>query len=99
MDPALRSQTLHDLGVHHEDIVVDLFASCHNHTCPVYIDQQQDAFTFKWDELVTAWNHVLWANPPFSLIDKVVTKMIMEPCRFVLVCPVWKDATWWKVLD
>ena len=32
-------------------------------------------------------------------MDKVVTKIIVEPCTVVLVTPEWRDQDWWKPLD
>ena len=99
LSPELRLEVLRDLGVEDADITIDLFASAHNTTKDTFIDVQQDAFTFRWDKLTEQPHHVLWANPPFSLMSKVVTKVLLEPCRMVLVAPVWHDQPWWKVLE
>jgi len=40
----------------------------------------------------------LWANPPFSVLDKFVTKMILQPCRVILVHPDWVDSYWSPLL-
>ena len=73
LSPELRLEVLRDLGVEDADITIDLFASAHNTTKDTFIDVQQDAFTFRWDKLTEQPHHVLWANPPFSLMSKVVT--------------------------
>jgi len=38
------------------------------------------------------------ANPPFSQLSKVVTKVCMEPTRMVLVHPDWADQYWSPLL-
>ena len=97
--PHLRSQALHSLGVSDRDLVVDLFASKVNATCSLFITKRMDAFGFAWDKLLTSPEQLLWANPPFSHMDHVVTKIILEPVRMILVCPEWREQAWWKPLD
>ena len=95
----MRDTVLKKLGVDKNDIQLDLFASEYNFTHPVYCTADMDAFSYSWDKLLKNDNHVIWANPPFSLLNQVVTKLIMEPCRMVLVTPEWRTETWWKPLD
>jgi hypothetical protein len=97
--PHIRDQVLKDLGVPKDNIVLDLFASKDNSLHPVFIDREQNAFTFNWESLCAGHDKLLWANPPFSLLDKVITKVILEPCTMVLVTPEWRDYPWWKPLD
>ena len=95
----MRDTVLKKLGVDKNDVQLDLFASEYNFTHPVYCTADMDAFSYSWDKLLKNDNHVIWANPPFSLLNQVVTKLIMEPCRMVLVTPEWRTETWWKPLD
>ena len=44
--PHIRDQVLKDLGVPKDNIVLDLFASKDNSLHPVFIDREQNAFTF-----------------------------------------------------
>ena len=97
--PHIRDQALWDIGVLKEWVQADLFACKQNATHPVYIDKRRDAFTYSWDRLLSDPQHVLWANPPFSMMEQVVTKIILEPTRVVLVTPEWRDYPWWKPLD
>ena len=38
-------------------------------------------------------------KPPFSMLDKVITKAILEPCVMVLVVPEWREYHWWEPLE
>ena len=40
-----------------------------------------NAFSYDWSKLNMGTKDVLWANPPFSMLEKVVTKLILEPCK------------------
>ena len=95
----VRDKALWDIGVAKEHITVDLFASNVNASCPLYITKRMDAFTYHWPSLCVKPTDILWANPPFSMMEEVVTKLILEPCKVVLVAPEFKQASWWKPLD
>ncbi len=57
------------------------------------------AFTFQWSSFLSSPEHVLWANPPFLHLDKIITKLLRDPCKIVLTTPEWRDYPWWKPLD
>ena len=42
--------------------------------------------------------YIWWANPPFSQLSKVVTKLCLEPTRMILVHPDWVDQYWSPLL-
>ena len=73
--PAVRRQALLDLGVPQDWIQLDLFACKQNTTHEVYVTKHMDAFAYNWSKLLVQPHHVMWANPPFSLLDKVITKV------------------------
>ena len=93
------NMALRALGVKKEWIQADLFATRKNAMHPIYIDKDMDVFSFSWDKFLNQPQHVLWANPPSSMLDAVVTKIILEPCRVILTTPDWDDSTWWKPLQ
>ena len=97
--PHIRDQVLFALGVDPLSIQVDLFASTENAQCQLFVTKQMDAFTFSWDKLTEDGHHLLWMNPLFSCMAKIITKLILEPCRVVLVAPEWKHEPWWKPLE
>lgn len=94
-----RDWALKNLGVPSENLVVDLFARTGGSLCPLAIPKHLDAFTFEWAKLLQSPSHFLWANPPFSIMERVVAKLQVEPCRIILCSPVWPEASWWDALQ
>ena len=42
----------------------------------------------------------MWSNPPFSQLDKVLTKLAMEEnCKMVIVTPNWQGDYWMRILE
>ena len=52
-----------------------------------------DAFNQDWSGLF------LWINPPFSLLDEVVEKIITTDVRAVLIMPDWKHRKFWSKIQ
>ena len=97
--PQFRQNALEQLMVGDRTISVDLFASPQMRAVDTYITKGMDAFTYNWTELNSAENTILWANPPFKLLDKVVEKVQKEPCLLALCTPKWEDRPWWSTLS
>ena len=97
--PEWRHWCLEKLEISHIPIAVDLFASPTMTAAPLFITKQMDAFTFNWAELNYIPHTMLWANPPFHLLDRVVEKIQCEPCTIVLCTPKWEDRPWYKQLQ
>lgn len=69
---------------------IDLFASRCNTKCPIYVSwkmdpeaQAVDAFTLSWKDCY------FYAFPPFSLMTKVLQKIIHEKAEGIVVAPYW----------
>ena len=79
---------------------VDLFATRLNFQLPVYVSWKPDpmaarvdAFSFTWDP------HVLnYAFPPFSVLGRVLRKVVQERVDVLLVAPVWPTQVWFPML-
>ena len=93
--PAVFRQINQRLG----PLEVDLFAS--RLTCqlrqfvswrPDPMAISMDAFTLDWAELKA------YANPPWSLIGRVLAQTHLQQAELVLVVPVWKVQEWYPVL-
>jgi len=41
----------------------------------------------------------MWANPPFSQLDKVLIKIAMEPCKVIICTPNWPGDYWMRILE
>ena len=64
---------------------MELFASQQQHVMQLYCSKQlNNAFRFFWKAIGLAY-----ANPPFSLLAKVPTKIAYEGGRVVMCTPDW----------
>ena len=72
---------------------IDLFASYRHHQLPRYYSAYEDdptalgqnAFAYVWDAAVC-----LYANPPWTLIGRVLAKVAKDGSRVLLVTPHYK---------
>lgn len=76
----------------------DLFASSQNYKCRRYASWKLDpyseivdAFTFNWKNLS------FYAFPPFSIISKVLQKIIKDQAEGILVVPYWRSQPWYPL--
>lgn len=77
---------------------IDLFASVNNHKCDRYVSwlrdpgaEAVDAFTIKWHNLK------FYAFPPFSLVLRVIQKIINDQATGILVVPFWQSQAWYPL--
>lgn len=77
---------------------IDLFASLDNHKCRKYISwhndpqaEAVDAFTINWENLK------FYAFPPFSLILRVLQKIINDKAEGILIVPYWQSQPWYPL--
>ena len=77
---------------------MDLFANHANHQEPVYCTRKNSAFFYDWRKLLKDGQYI-WANPPFSQLEKVLVKLALEPCPMVLVTPNWPNCPWMRILE
>ena len=82
-----------------DEFQVELFASQQQHIMQLYCSKHlNNAFRLFWKEMGLAY-----ANPPFSLLGKVLTKIAYEGGRVVMCTPDWgcsgEHAYWRPMLD
>ena len=79
---------------------MDLFASRLSHQVPEYIMALTPELTRKAiDALQQAWSHLYtYAFPPFSLIGMVLSKVLREEVRIIIVTPLWQSQPWYTSL-
>ena len=87
------------LQVYLDEIQVELFGSQQQHITQLYCSKRlNNAFRFLWKAMGLAY-----ANPPFSLLAKVLTKIAYEGGRVVMCTPDWgcsgEHAYWRQMLD
>ena len=77
-------------GVHP---TIDAFANEANHVLPTFWTESCDAFNKAWSD------KVLWMNPPWSKLNEVINKLVMEQAKGILIAPIWKREPWWMMLE
>ena len=80
-------------------IEMDLFASRLTAQCPAFFSWRPDPYAVATDAFLQDWSQIKgYANPPWSLIGRVLSKVQMDKARIVLVAPVWKTQPWYPPL-
>jgi len=62
--------------------IIDSFATLFNTLCEKILGLQSDSLSQSW-----TGQGLLWINPPFSLMDKVVSKIESEQVEFFCCAP------------
>lgn len=80
--------------------VIDLFASRINKKCEAYISWHRDPDAIAIDAFTISWaNKHFYAFPPFSIILKVLRKIIAEKSKGIVVVPSWPTQPWYPVFQ
>ena len=98
MQANLRLGVLKKLGIDPATVEIDLFASLDDTQDKLFCSEENSAWYYDWGKLCGKGMY-LWANPPFEDMKKVITKACLEPCKLILVSPVWQNANWKRLLD
>lgn len=72
---------------------MDAFACKENAKLPRFWTKTNDAFSKDWSF------EVLWLNPPFSQMETVVQKILLQQAQGILVIPCWKRYLWFTFLE
>ena len=79
-------------------IEVDLFASRLTAQCPVYFSWRPDPYAAATDAFLQDWSQIRgYANPPWSLIGRVLSQVQVQQAYIILVAPVWKTQPWYPL--
>ena len=77
---------------------IDLFADNNSNRCERFLTARPstgscgvNAFNYSWKD------ERGYANPPWSLLPRVLRKICIERCRVLLVFPEWPRAAWYPV--
>ncbi len=78
---------------------IDLFASRINKQLPKYVSWKPDPFAIAIDAFSMSWsNAYLYIFPPFSLMTRVLGKIVADKADVLLVFPDWQTQPWWARL-
>lgn len=77
---------------------VDMFASLGNHKCARYISWLKDPEAEAVDAFTVPWgNCFFYAFPPFSLILRVLQKIINDKATGIVIVPFWQSQSWYPL--
>ena len=81
-------------------LTIDLFASRLKHQLPAYFSWRPDPRASATDAFLQDWSgKICYANPPWGLMLKVLSKKINhQQADVIIVAPVWKGQSWFPVL-
>ena len=78
------------------DPKIDLFASRLNYQISKYVSYKPNPEAFAIDAFSLDWSLLdFYAFPPFSLINKVLQKIIEEGARGIVIVPDWPTQVWY----
>lgn len=79
---------------------VDLFASRTNAKCTVYVSWKNDPDAWVVDAFTISWSKMFfYAFPPFSLILRMLQKIISDEAEGIVVVPYWPTQPWFPLLN
>jgi hypothetical protein len=73
-------------------VTVDAFANAQNAQVKRFWSVEDSAFSHSWR------GEVLWCNPPFEVLTRVLAKWRVDGAYGLLCVPVWRGADWWSAL-
>ena len=81
---------------------IDLFATRFNHRLPKFVSPVSDLAAWAVDALSLSWGNLdVYAFPPVSLLNQVVSKLVDQGChRMILVASGWPNMPWfWDLVN
>ncbi|CAG7785134.1 unnamed protein product, partial [Allacma fusca] len=77
---------------------VDLFASFTNAKFDQFVAWKPDPYCWKVDAFTICWSHIrFYAFPPFSIISRVLQKIITDEAEGILIVPLWPSQHWFPL--
>ena len=81
-------------------VEVDLFATRLTNQCRRYFSWWPDPFVEATEAFLQDWTTVKdFANPPWNLVQRVLTKTQNQGAEVILVAPVWKSQPWYPLMS
>lgn len=78
--------------------VIDLFASRLNRKCTKFVSWMRDPEAYKVDAFTLNWGGLyFYAFPPFSMILRVLQKIIRDNAEGIVVVPFWVSQPWYPL--
>jgi len=99
-DWMLNPRTFTDLSRRWGRATIDLFASETNKQLPRFCTRWPTPSAIALDAFAIPWGAEArcWANPPWDLLPRVLSKLRLEGATATVIAPLWRSATWWPDL-
>lgn len=79
---------------------IDLFATNINAKCPLFISWHKDPESITVDAFTVCWSsYYSYAFPPFSIITRVLQKIMTDKAEAVVVVPNWPTQPWFPLFN
>jgi hypothetical protein len=84
-----------------EDLVKKIVERFGTPTLDAFASEKNRRFSRFWSEKNSAWtknwkNHgLLWINPPYDEMERVVAKIVEDKAEAILIVPQWDTHPWW----
>lgn len=79
---------------------IDLFASRINTKCHKFVSWMRDPEAYEIDAFTLNWNSFhFYAFPPFSIISRVLQKIITDKAEGIVVVPLWTSQPWFPLFQ
>lgn len=79
---------------------VDLFASRNNAKCSRFVSWKNEPGAWNIDSFTIPWSDLnFYAFPPFSIILKMLQKILHEKAEGIVVVPEWPTQPWYPLLQ
>lgn len=79
---------------------IDLFASRCNTKCDKYITWKNEPDAWAVDAFTVSWRYLdFYAFPPFSMILKMIQKIISDKAEGIVVVPYWPTQAWFPLFQ
>ena len=96
---ALKVSVFDLLGPTYGSPGIDLFASSRNAKLPIYILWLPDQLAYAVDAFIVSWQDLnFYAFPPFSLLPRVLAKIIQDKATGILIIPLWTTQSWFPLV-
>ncbi|XP_029924002.1 uncharacterized protein LOC115371027 [Myripristis murdjan] len=95
----LHPEVVSEIWRHFGRAEVDLFASRESSHCQLFFSLRNDDPPLGWDALAHPWPRVLlYAFPPFALLQPLLRRVQVEHVRVILVAPLWPHMAWFSAI-
>lgn len=79
---------------------IDLFATRCNEKCEKFCSWRRDPEALVVNAFTLNWSEFFWyAFPPFSLIPRIIKKIMEEKSRGIIVVPFWVSQPWFPIFN